>query len=385
MPVVFIFIIALVVVAIGIGSARTRDALNRSWGSVAEQLGLSLTPAEWNRLPKLEGEVQGYPFVADIQKRGAGNHRTAWTRFRLGMPTLNLGLELKEEGFLSALAKSFGDGDIEVGDVTFDDRLLIRGRDAATIRTFLDPERRARIQGFFLSHRGAVINDQGITWARRGRISQSSQLLAIINEMLVVGRSLAPQAASPAVEPDPSWEMPPRSEPGTGVDPAGLSEPGPEPPATSEVVPEPDAGIESGAIDTAAPPSAPPTAPTVGIDEFCQAVFAPGALSFTAAQIFRERYQGQDVNWSGTLRSAVPYSFDFVFGSGSGIRAVVEVYRIDAATLGDGVVHAVVQLPADTEGLEARIGERLSFAGRLTKVDGLQRQVFVSGALPAGS
>jgi hypothetical protein len=255
------------------------------------------------------------------------------------------------------------------------------------VREFLTPERRARILKFVRTHRGTVINDQGISWSMPGQITDASNLMATVGELLAMGSSLASPTAGPALPAALGIAAGLAAGAGTtaGVVAEAAPEPEPDPVPEPELVPESEtvaAAEKPPVMDEPAILAAPVPESPAGISaaEFCTAVFATGTLSYAAAQIFRKDFEGQQVHWSGTLKSTVPYRFDFVFGAGGGIKAQVAMHKLEGALLGDGQVTAVIQLPADTGGLSEKIGEQVSFTGTLTKVDGLQRLIFVSDA-----
>jgi hypothetical protein len=318
-----------------------------------------LRPADLRHSAKLDGDVSGFPLTIEIVRTGSGQYKHTWTRYWLGYEALNLGLEITEEGVMSAIARHFGRGDIEVGDAAFDARLKVRGSDPAAVRDYLDANRRHFIERFFAAHRGTVIDDHGITWSKRGRVTDVTELLATIETMVSVGRALAPlTAVDSGLVPDAEFR-PQASAP--------AAESVLEAPAESEPEPEPEPEPELPGH-------------SVSVSEFCRSVFAPGALSYAAAQTFREQFEGQAVSWAGTLESASPYHFDFVFGPGHGVRAAVTIHELDGSLLGGSKVRAMLQLPADTADLAARIGRGIAFSGSLAKVDGFRHEVFVRDA-----
>jgi hypothetical protein len=385
--------------------------------------GLGQGGAAWNKSPQLEGEVSGFPVKVDFHKRGSGNAKSVWTRFKLGVPFLPGGLELKREGFLSGISRVFGVHDIEVGDEAFDSQVLVKGHNKGAILDFLTPDRRTDIRRFLESHSGAVIDGDGISWSSRGRMRDSARVLATVNEMRGLARALtgapeqreedsgilddamailaAPVAASavaaelelaPVAElaPAPTAELEParavaaeleptavlESEP--EIEPAVKAGPAVEPIVETESEPTTEAEVaatEAADVGTAATPAG--SADSLDVAAFCAAVFAPGALSFEATRRFEQGYRGQRVAWTGTLKAAEPYRFDFVFGSGPGVKATL---ALDTATAVDREIKAVIALPDGSEDLQQRIGEPLEFSGTLLKVDGFGGNVFLTEA-----
>lgn len=385
-----------------VAAHKAREELNKAWHVVGNEMGLTHTASDWSVAPRLEGTVSGSSVTVDIDKRGSGKSQTPYTRFRVGIPGMGSDLLIKEEGFLSAISRALGSGDIQVGDAEFDRRFHIQGHDAHAVREYLTPRRRVVLRRFFNTHDNSLIEKSALTWAAKGKIKNSGQMIATVEDMLTVAREFQPESQAAAPEPEV------QTEPLTPIDPAPI-EPEPELAAEadadfeaeaevateSEFASEPEVESEAAeAVELAEVPE-PPEAPEpaaapepesvaaaansgVDLDDFCDSVFTPGALSYQATQTFDSRFKGEQASWTGTLQSVEPYSYDFVFGAGKGLRATVQVHQVDGGLTGDGIVRAVVQLPAEFTDLQDRIGDRLRFSGKLVKVDGLMRKVFVA-------
>jgi hypothetical protein len=384
----FLFVLAGIAIVIGIGLTKNRNqAINQAWSNVAQRLDLSLRHAAFGTTPKLSGFVSGHDVTVDIQKKYSGKSKSASTRFRLGMPPLGLDLKLKREGFFGGIGKAFGAKDIQIGDAEFDKQILVVGRSEPLMREYLTPERRRTILNFLTSFTGAVITDDEISLSSRGYARNADDVLRTINAMLLVAEMLSevrddaePVALEPLEEP--------------------VAEPAPEPEATptpvdeadfvvAEGLPEQTSVAEDAAVTTEAiaelpaePASTESAAPadSPALAEFCNAVFAPGTLSFDATQSFKRGFEGKRVRWSGTLESVSPFAVDFDFGSSGGVRAVLTFDANEVKQTGARDIKAVVGLPVGTNGLDSRIGQRVAFAGTLRKVDGFGRKVFVADA-----
>jgi len=119
--------------------------------------------------------------------------------------------------------------------------------------------------------------------------------------------------------------------------------------------------------------------PALDVASVCNALFAPTRSSYQANQAFESKYRGREIRWTGVLREVEPYSFDVVFGSEAGARAVIEVFETETGFLGESQVHAVVQLAPDrADALEQRKGREITVAGRLEKVDVVMRNIYVT-------
>jgi len=493
-----IFIGLVICIGIFMFAEQARQELNQSWRQISEQYGLKLSTASWKTGPKLEGHAEGFPLTVDIEKKQAGQYKTPWTRFRVDVPELDRSIEITEPGFFANLRRTFSSGGtVPVGDPVFDRRFDVKGRDAEAVRQFLHSRRRAGIERFFTTHRGAEISDGTVTWAKQGRMKKLLQLKTGISDMTEFARVLSAAdtlgqpsgdglesaagvsgletvaAGAPALAAGALAAVLPAAAKAQRVvesrveslDYGGVSIPGVEAalgfegePAAklarvalekAEPVAEAAAALEAAAVkaaaveaaaveaaanepdrksddigvairepaeaespattgdvaeatdplsapDTSEPPDStaavePSAAQTyaadsspidgIPIDELCADVFSSSTLSFEATQHFRERYEGRRVSWSGLLEQVEPYTFDFVFGGGRGVRATLMIHRVEGSMTGKGEVRAVIGLPADTNGLAERKGEEIAFSGKLAKVDGLMRRVFVAEAV----
>lgn len=341
----FSVLMGLVTTGAGVLFGKSRKdgkASHDAWQTAAETYGLLHKPNSFWSGPKLSGPVSGNDLTVDVKNR---NTASAATRFRLGMPSLNLGLRLRKKGFWNSLRPR-----TRIGDRAFDDQVVADTRNEFALREFLTPERRTAIQGFLSSFKGAVVTDDEISFTSRGYVKKSDEMLGAIDAMTHVATVLSKDIRPTSVAPGERIAVP---------DP-------PEQPTEPEV----EAAVSPDSLTS--------QANSPGIEEFCATVFAPGVLSFTANQIFKASYEGERIVWTGTLESMTPYTFDFDFRPGRGIKAVLTI--LESKAVGSRNVQAVIGLPPDTEGLDNRIGQPVTFTGTLLKVDGLARKVLVADA-----
>ena len=395
-------VVAAVITVASFVNKRNQD-VNQAWQKVADTHGLTLRPASFGSGPRLSGFVNGHDLTIDIRKKGAGNQKSPWTRFRLGMPPLNLGIEIRNERFSDRFRRVFGTADIAVGDPTFDRNVMIKGRKERAVQRFLTPERRRPVAHFLASFADASITDDEISMSSRGYARKHGDVLAGIDAMLIVAEALAGDAG-PAVDrmrPDdaqipageaarltddpevpPDAEVPPDTEAPTDAESAAdNAEVSPDMGHVPPDVPPDDEAPPDAAETEPDIPAPPPVGPdAAGIDPatFCGVVFAPGMLSFASTQAFRQNFEGRQIHWTGTLETVTPFSYDFDFGSQGGLKAVFALPSADSA--GGREPKAVIGLPGDAGDLEQRIGQAVAFTGRLIKVDGLARKIFVAEA-----
>lgn len=350
-----------------------------AWQTAAETYGLLHKPSGFWSGPKLSGSLSGNDLTVDMKNR---NSASAATRFRLAIPPLGPGIRIRRRGFWNSLKPR-----IRVGDKAFDDQVVVDAHNEFAAREFLTPERRTAIRSFLNSFKGAVVTDDEISFTRRGYVKKPDEMIGAIDAMMHVASVLSEESHSAAVGPTNTVEAVAR-EPAPEVE-AAPAEPEPELAVAAEPAPddppadERDNPAEPGIEATAPLDSLPSPAKSPGVEEFCAAVFAPGALSFTANQTFNEYYKGERIVWTGTLESMTPFTFDFDFGSGGGIKAVLTI--LESAAVGSRNVTAVIALPPGTGGLDDRFGRPVTFTGTLVKVDGLARKVLIADAALTGT
>ena len=400
-PLVLFLVVGIVVFAVK-SAAGTRQA----WAQAAAQLGLRNQPSGFLKKGRVTGKVEGIAVVVDTITRGGGNHSRTFTRIRVYHPTALPGnLKLTAQGVMASVAKFLGVRDIEVGDKAFDDAVLVKAKSPTKAKAYLTKARRVLIGRFLQAHSRAVIDEHCVTVLRKGKVSHAGILTGAVHELVTLVRGLdedtledraphprpgehsgpagdADEAPAPvAVEPsafleveelpppppvdvvEPSAERTPAAEPPTGIT-------ADEPPSP-RTVPEPDAPT---------PPLAPAGDPEgLEVGALCAALFGPGISSLDAGKVFEASHRGQSVRWSGTLRSADSFTYDFVFGNEAGTKATLAVHRIEQSSYGDKWALAVVQLPPEVrDSLHARVGETVTFRGVLGKVDAFMTTLFVA-------
>ena len=179
--VIIIALILAIVIPLAIAHGKKT---NQAWADAARTLGLSYRPGGFLQSRRIEGNLKELRVVVDTFTRSSGKNSTTYTRYRVNFPrSLSLGLQLQREGMLSSVSKFFGAQDIQVGDASFDNSMLIKGRNAVAIREFLTPARRMRIQHFIAGRREAVIDDVSIRYTKVGIVSKSPAIVASIQSM----------------------------------------------------------------------------------------------------------------------------------------------------------------------------------------------------------
>lgn len=124
----------------------------------------------------------------------------------------------------------------------------------------------------------------------------------------------------------------------------------------------------------------------LGAEHVCRSLFEEVNSSYEADRIFEKRFKDKAVSWKGTLKSVESFTFDFVFGSREGTKALFEVYKLTESIVGSGGVVAVACFSKDEYStLRENIGNDILISGRLLKVDGFMKNVYINGDAYAAS
>lgn len=191
MEAIFILLVVVAVAVVIPVVITYNKKTNEAWASAARKLRLRFTPAAFGQRRRMEGEHRGMRVTVDTYTQSHGKSSTTYTRFRVGYPQpLGLDLNLTPEGLFSGLKKAFGSQDIETGDKTFDDAVLVKGRNTRRVVEFLTPARRVRVSRFLKSHKGATIRDDEIRWKRTGLIRTPDGIVAVVQRITDLARCL---------------------------------------------------------------------------------------------------------------------------------------------------------------------------------------------------
>jgi len=365
MEVIFILAIVSGIVALIVKAVSGHNRLvAKAWQDAATQLGMRFTPGSVMHTKSIQGRLYENRVEVDTFKRSSGKSSKTYTRYRIYFPEpLGLGLHLKQQGFMTGVATFFGSQDIEIGDPQFDPEVVVKGNYPERVVEFLTPSRRLRILRLFQNFPGCEIKDQVIEWSKQGNEKQVEPIVGTVRRLSFAATRLRESAESGREE--PAAEVGERRVSA----PEPVLEPEPEP-----VVPK----VEAEPIAPAVIAPAVVDAASDGLDvtTVCNDLFASSVMSFEARRLFDERYKDRSVRWSGELQSVTSYQIDRVFKGAAGSKMALDLTEVEGAF--GRTAQAIVQLPQDAaEGLRARVGESITFEGRLLNCDVLMRTFFI--------
>lgn len=409
---IFLLLIITVVVPASIAYKRRVDA---SWSEAALSLGLDFQPSGFFQRRRITGRVHDLVITLDTFVRRSGKSSQTYTRLDVAFPKdLALGMRLTRSGFSSGVAKLFGAQDIAFDGSGFGSSITIKGADPHRGRTFLTAARRARIYRLLSNFSESVIDDRGIRWQQRGIITDATQIVRVVRRFQgVAWRLVADRRSDRALT--EALAAADDGRPGEALifleadrvgDPedevaqddiekdimrghllylAGRNEEAQAAFSAAAAAAPEDLEAERWAsrMLQQAPASASERAEedkegTFSVDELYQAVFRHAGTSFEATRRFERQFQGKRVSWKGQLRNVDRDHNGFVFEAKDACKAVLEVTESDGPPFARREVMAVIQLPAEeADVLRDRIGDALTFSGRLYRIDSLLRNIYL--------
>ena len=132
------------------------------WQQVANEIGGDFKNGGFLGKDVLRFTNGQWEITLDTFSRSHGKHRSTYTRMRA--PFVNkdgLRFELYEEGLFSSLGKFFGSQDIEIKDLHFDNRFIIKGKNTSQLKYFLEDENLKRLIKAQDSIHFSVKDDEG--------------------------------------------------------------------------------------------------------------------------------------------------------------------------------------------------------------------------------
>lgn len=402
-------LIILIIVVIGIvvfyGARTQMQRVKQAWTSAARQLGMAIDPGSTFTQPKIQGTVDDLDVRVDTVTRGSGDSRATYTRYRVKYPSGGTHFELHRQSGFSKVSKFFGAQDVEIGDVRFDDTFVIKSDQPERVAAAITPTRRATILQLSSSYPGVEISDTKVHWEKRGVTTNAAEIVTVVRRLVgaayvITGRDGSETALDDALRARLEGEL------GTSAKRAQeasdafgglleirrmeaetLAEAG-DPKAAdlldrlAKELPE-DEEIKGWQqrMATPQPAAAPPPESAEPVDAATIAadLFEESRLSFETRKVFDERYRGRPVKWTGNVRSTRDFRHDPKLGDDPGTRVVVTVATIENDLYGQTTVDAIVGLPRGNANV-LRGRDQLTFEGKLTAIDAMARNLFVTEA-----
>jgi len=100
--------------------------------------------------------------------------------------------------------------------------------------------------------------------------------------------------------------------------------------------------------------------------------------TFEITKKFEEKLQGYKIEWTGVIDNITEFTYDSVFKNSKGVKVIFNTYEL-SSVFGNPKVYAIVHFPTELfNELKKKKGEKLTFTGKMTKVDSLMRKFYIS-------
>ena len=164
-----------------------------TWSMTADSLGLRFNNGGWALPSKIFGEVNNNKVTVKTATRGSGKNSHTVTEYNIdyAMP-VEFKFKLTKQHLLHSFGKMFGMQDIEVGDSSFDDSVVVQGSDAARIKDFLTAPRRKHIKKILELYKEVAITNHGIEVVTRGMESSLQKLKSTIETLCAMAAAVQP-------------------------------------------------------------------------------------------------------------------------------------------------------------------------------------------------
>lgn len=195
------FIGFLIFIGIGVGIAilafRHKKKVLENWKSAAESLGLSFQDGGLMQPSRIKGAINGHDVLVKTATRGSGKNSKTVTEYNVRYrKSIKFNFSLTKQHFLHSFGKMFGMQDIEVGDKSFDDSVIVKGADEAQIRDFLTAPRRKHIKLALSSFKEITISHTGVEVVTYGMESSIDKLKSTVNSLCAMSEVIDPSRAT---------------------------------------------------------------------------------------------------------------------------------------------------------------------------------------------
>ncbi|NOY75892.1 MAG: hypothetical protein GXP32_08915 [Kiritimatiellaeota bacterium] len=188
----FIFIAGIVAVVAIVAYKQKTRALN-NWELAAKSLGLRFSNGGIMLPSSMTGKLDGHEVSVRMASRGSGKSRRTVTEYTIRYSTrVPFKFSLTRQHFLHSFGKMFGMQDIEVGDKTFDDSVVVQGENESEIRDFLTAPRRKHIKTALRSFKEIKITDAGIEVVTNGMENSLDKLRSTVKTLCAMAEVIVP-------------------------------------------------------------------------------------------------------------------------------------------------------------------------------------------------
>ncbi len=378
------------------GLFNNTSARNEAWMHTAGELGLSfIRPKQSGGTPEISGRIDRMDVSAVCSPSENGFAPETIYRIKFNTP-LKIGLLIMKNR--PEEIRRFFSGRRQSNDLIefLSDDIMesaVSAYEEKDLKAFLTPGRARSIADCAAEFPRFRIDDDALTVWYPGIEGDTDRFVSRFNKVLSLGKLLSEKTAAgtkPDIRPVPV--TPPDSTP--HVDDIEMKEetsptptPEPEPVFTErasdpvpESVPETVQETAPAAVEEE-PVTAEETTPDAipSKEQFLPMLWRSSSVGPEEKELF-EKYKGRSVQWDGVLKTAYDYSTDFVFGSGGGVKATLEIFELTpGGSLLRTKIKAVVSFPKEEAPLlKSASGKTVLFQGNLLKMEPFAREIYLT-------
>ncbi len=186
-----IFAIVLVTVAYTVSRKNRTDEI---WRKTARELDLRFSSGStfFSGLfseRSMTGTYEGYR-VRMWTYSDDRNSNQYFTAARVQLSEIPFEFQLSSKGFLQSIGTFLGGQDIQIGNESFDNEIIVKGRNQQKIRSFLTQERMTKLIRLFRSYPHSEITDKQIEVVQEGVVRNQFHLTSMLDQAIRTARLL---------------------------------------------------------------------------------------------------------------------------------------------------------------------------------------------------
>jgi len=186
-------IIGGVVLGIAMLAVQHRKKVLRNWKAAAQSLGLTFHGGNLLQKNKITGDINNHHVSVRTATRGSGKNSKTVTEYHVQYAkSVPFSFKLTKQHFFHSFGKMFGMQDIEVGDKSFDDNVIVQSSNTAQICDFLTAPRRKHIKTALSSFKEITISHTGVEVVTYGMESSIKKLTTTINSLCAMSEAICP-------------------------------------------------------------------------------------------------------------------------------------------------------------------------------------------------
>ena len=376
-------------------SKQSAKATGEKWKTAVRNLNLGYYEGGIGSSGTITGERNGHQVTVSTHTNG--NNSQTYTKYLMVYrESIPFFLRMTRQSALHKIGQVVGLQDIEVGNSTFDDQVVVRGSQPDAVRRFLTPKRQEAIETLVMLYPDIVISSESVIIKKTGKDTEPSlicncirRLESFCNEMVDIQHASSNKSYEVTQQP-PAIPMREKKLPAisemveSSVAPANA------------VIPAAETGIEPEMVEHVAGQVI--LQESVLLDEVPECVESPlpepievelkqvaaelyggnAGSSLLTSKKFEEHYKNKPVTGAGILKRVSKFNYDPIFTNCTGVIATFDIIEL-AGDYSKIKVAANVKFPSEEyDALKAKLEQSLLITGILVAQDSMMHQLYIA-------